>query len=142
MSTEQNKTIIRHWFAELINKNNLALADELVDTNYVNHFLPPDQTGPEAEKHIMTLFFSAFPDLQGTVEDLLAEGDKVAVRITWRGANTGNFMGMPPTNKQVAFTSINIFRLVNGKIAENWPQIDMMGLMQQLGVIPALEPPR
>ena len=137
MSAEQNKAVIQRWFDEFINKNNMALAEELIDTNYVNHFLPPDAgKGPQAEKQIMVMFFSAFPDLQGTIEDLFAEGDKVAVRIIWRGANTGSFMGMPATGKQVTFASNNIFRAANGKITENWPQVDIMGLMQQLGAIP------
>lgn len=137
MSTETNKTIIRRWFAGMINENNPALADELIDPNYVNHFLPPEAgKGPEAEKQIMVMFFSAFPNLTGTIDDLLAEGDKVAVRLTWRGTNTGSFMGMPPTNKQVAFACTNVFRLANGKIVENWPLVDMMSLMQQLGAIP------
>ena len=137
MSAEQNKVVVRRWFDEFINKNNMALAEELIDPNYVNHFLPPDAgKGPEAEKQIMTMFFSAFPDLKGTVEDLFAEGDRVAVRIIWRGSNTGSFMGMPPTGKQAAFATTNIFRVSDNKIAENWPQVDMMSLMQQLGAIP------
>jgi predicted ester cyclase len=136
MSVEQNKAIVRRWFAEMISTNNAGIAEELIDSHYVNHFLP-GQTGPEVEKQIMTLFFSAFPDLQGTVEDMLAEGDRVAVRLIWRGTNTGSFNGMPPTNKYVSFGTTNIFRVLNGKIAENWPQVDMMGLMQQLGAIPA-----
>jgi len=136
MSVEQNKALVRRWFAEMINVNNEGIAEELIDSNYVNHFIP-GQTGPEVEKQIMTLFFSAFPDLQGTVEDMFAEGDRVAVRLIWRGTNTGSFNGMPPTNKYVAFGTTNIFRVHNGKIAENWPQVDMMGLMQQLGAIPA-----
>jgi len=136
MSTEENKVILRRWLDELINKNNLALADEFMDASYVNHFLPPGPTGPDAERQIMGMFFSAFPDLQGTLEDILGEGDKVVTRVTWRGSNTGSLMGMPPTGKPVAFQGINIFRLANGKIAENWPQVDMMGLMQQLGPVP------
>jgi predicted ester cyclase len=136
MTTEQNKAIVRRWFAEMINTNNAGIAEELIHPRYVNHFLP-GQTGPGAEKQIMTLFFSAFPDLQGTIEDLFAEGDRVAVRLVWRGTNSGSFNGMQPTHKQVAFGTTNIFRLVDGKIAENWPQVDMMGLMQQLGAIPA-----
>ncbi len=136
MSVEQNKALVRRWFAEMISTNNLGIAEELIDSRYVNHFIT-GQTGPEAEKQIMTLFFSAFPDLQGTVEDMFAEGDRVAVRLIWRGTNTGSFNGMPPTNKYVAFGTTNIFRVLNGKIAENWPQVDMMGLMQQLGAIPA-----
>lgn len=138
MSAEQNKAIVRRWFAEMISTNNAGIAEELIDAHYVNHFMP-GLTGPDVEKQIMTMFFSAFPDLVGTIEDLFAEGDRVAVRLTWRGTNSGSFNGMPPTNKQVAFGTTNIFRVVNGKIGENWPQVDLMGLMQQLGAIPTPE---
>ena len=135
MSAEQNKALVRRWFAEMISTNNLGIADELIDAHYVNHFLP-GQTGPEVERQIMTLFFGAFRDLVGTIEDIFSEGDRVCVRLTWRGTNNGSFNGMPPTNKKVAFGTTNIFRVLNGKIAENWPQVDMMALMQQLGAIP------
>lgn len=134
MSSEQNKAIIRRWFSEFINKNDPSLADELIDPAYVNHFLGTGIVGPAAERQIMMMFFSAFPDLKGTLEDIFAEGDKVATRITWRGHNTGSLMGMPATGKYVEFASNNIFRILNGKIVENWPQVDMAGLMQQLGV--------
>jgi steroid delta-isomerase-like uncharacterized protein len=137
MATEQNKIVIRRWFDDVINKNNMEMAEELIDANYINHFLPPDSVkGPQAEQQIMVMFFSAFPDLQGTIEDLFAEGDKVAVRIIWSGTNTGSFMGRPATGKLVAFASNNIFRVESGKITENWSQVDMMTLMQQLGALP------
>ena len=134
MSTEQNKALLRRWFSEFISKNDTSLADELIDPAYINHFLGSSVSGPAAERQIMALFFSAFPDLQGSLEDTVAEGDKVATRIIWRGHNTGSLMGMPPTGKYAEISSNNIFRIANGKIVENWPQVDMAGLMQQLGV--------
>jgi steroid delta-isomerase-like uncharacterized protein len=136
MSTEQNKTLIRRWLEEVINANDGTAADTFMSADYVNHFMPPGQVGPEVERQILVLFFSAFPNLKGTLEDIVAEGDRVVTRIIWRGANTGSLMGIPPTGKQAAFSAINIFRIADGKIAENWPQVDMMGLMQQLGVVP------
>lgn len=138
MSSEQSKAVVQGWFDELVNKNNPAVADKYMDAAYINHFFPAGgPVGPEAEQQITVMFYAAFPDLKGTLEDIFADGDKVATRITWRGTNTGSLMGMPPTGKHVSFGVNNIFRIVNGKIAENWPQVDMMGLMQQLGAIPA-----
>jgi predicted ester cyclase len=86
-------------------------------------------------------FVEAFPDLRLTVEDLMAEGDRVAARVTFRGTHKGPFQGIPPTNRQVTFTSIEMNRMVDGKVAEHWVEIDLLGLLQQLGAVPA-EPPQ
>ena len=85
------------------------------------------------------MFLSAFPDTQMTVEDELADGDKVATRWTATGTHTGELMGIPPTGKQVTVTGMDINRLVGGKIVEHWGEFDQMGMMQQLGVVPAPE---
>jgi steroid delta-isomerase-like uncharacterized protein len=81
-------------------------------------------------------FFAAFPGLHISIEDVIAQGDKVAVRITWQGTHQGEFMGIPPTGKPVTVTGINLYRVANGKIVEEWWQEDILGLMQQLGVLP------
>jgi len=83
-------------------------------------------------------FSRPFPDLTTTIEDLMAEGDKVAVRQTWRGTHTSNFLGIPPTGKQVTFTSIEVYRVSGGKLAEEWVELDMHGLLQQLGTSAAV----
>jgi steroid delta-isomerase-like uncharacterized protein len=138
MSTEQNKAIVRRFFDEVINKQNLAAIDELFAEHYVNHFNPPGMpSGREGERMLTQMFFGPFPDSHMAVEDLLAEGDKVAVRTTYTGTHQGEFMGIPATGKQVSIPVINIFRLENGQIVENTPRLDMLGLMQQLGAIPA-----
>src|SRR5437899_12851450 len=93
--------------------------------------------GIEAFRQFTSAFFTAFPDLQTTIEDLMAEGDKVAVRQTWRGTHTGNFQGTPPTGKRVTFTSIEVYRVAGDKLAEEWVELDVFGLLQQLGAIPA-----
>ena len=80
---------------------------------------------------------SAFPDLNATIEDMVAEGDKVAIRITWKGTQKGDFMGVPPTGKSVSFGVMDIVRVAEGKCVEHWGETDFMGLMQQLGAIPA-----
>jgi predicted ester cyclase len=119
-----------------VNKRILNLLEELTTSNYVGHFpgLPPIQ-GIEAYKQFASGFFRAFPDLQTTLEDLIAEGDKVAVHRTWRGTHTGDFQGIHPTGKHVTFTSIEIYRFVNGRLAEEWVELDRLGLWQQLGAI-------
>jgi predicted ester cyclase len=83
------------------------------------------------------MFLTAFPDLHFTVEDMIAEGDKVVARITMSGTQQGAFMGIPPTGKHVAFTAIDINRIAGGKSVEHWWEMDALGLMQQLGVVPA-----
>ena len=86
----------------------------------------------------MATYTSAFPDLQLTTEDLVAERDKVAIRNTWRGTHQGAFQGLLPTGKRVMFSGTDIFRCVGGKIAEQWADLDALGLLQQLGGIPTL----
>jgi steroid delta-isomerase-like uncharacterized protein len=138
MSAETNKALIRRWIEEAINKQNLALVDELFTSDYVNHYFPPGlPQGPEGEKIFSSGFFTAFPDGQMIIENLLAEGDEVAVRWIYSGTHTGSFMNLPPTGKPFSAQGVNIFRIANGKIAENWASFDMLGLLQQLGAVPA-----
>lgn len=137
MSTEQNKAIVHRFFEEL----NLTVVDELYVPDYVHHdpSLPPEfQRGRDAYKQLVTMFHTGFPDIKVTVEDLVAEGDKVVARWTWRGTNQGEFQGMPPTGKQVTGSGISIHRIAEGKIAEAWVNFDALGMLQQLGVIPAM----
>ena len=137
MSTEQNKALVHRFFEEF----NLAVVDELFVPNYVHHDpgLPPElQHGRDAYKQLVTMFRTGFPDIKTTVEELVAEGDRVVARWTWRGTNSGEFQGMPPTGKQVTGTGISIHRLANGKMAEAWVNFDALGMLQQLGVLPPL----
>ncbi len=135
MSTETNKVIVRRFFEEFSE----TVVDELFLATYVHHdpSLPPEmQHGRDAYKHVVAMFRAAFPDLRTTVDDLLAEGDKVAARWTFSGTHQGAFLGIPPTGKQVTGTGTSIARIEDGKVAENWVNFDALGLMQQLGVIP------
>jgi predicted ester cyclase len=123
MSTEENKALVRRW-NEAFNKQNLAAMEELyADAGAI-------------QRH--TALWTAFPDLHYTVEDLIADGDKVVVRGTLRGTHQGDFMGIPPTGKQVSLTGITIDRIKDGKFVEGWANADMLGLLQQLGVIPPM----
>jgi steroid delta-isomerase-like uncharacterized protein len=139
MSTEESKALVRREYEQGVNKKDFDVRDGALASNYLGHFpgVPPIK-GIEAFKQFTSGFFTAFPDLQTTIEDLIAEGDKVAVRQTWRGTHTGNFLGIPPTGKQVAFTSTEVYRVAGGRLAEEWVELDMLGLLQQLGAIPPM----
>ena len=138
MSTEDNKALVRRFYEEGV--HNPALFDELLAPTYVLHLpgSPQPISGIEHAKQLMAVYTSAFPDLQTTTEDMVAEGDKVAIRNTWRGTHQGAFQGLPPTGKPVTFTGIDIYHIVDGKITEQWAELDALSLMQQLGVMPTM----
>ena len=134
MSTEQNKAIVRQMVEEIFNRGNLSRLDEFVAPDFVEHEeLPP---GMDA-KQMTIMLRSAFPDFKATIDDIVAEGDKVVIRQTWTGTQKGEWMGIPPTGKSVSFGVIDIIRIAGGKFVEHWGQMDSMGMMQQLGIIPA-----
>ncbi len=132
MSTEENKALARRVYEETMNQRNLAVLDEFYVPDFVYHGTSRTIQGVEALKQALSLYFSAFPDLRLTMEDLIAEGDRVVVRFTYRGTHTGDFMGMPPTGKQLVVPGIGIMRVVNGKVLEEWVNQDPM---PQLGVV-------
>ena len=137
MSTTQAHKILVRRFYTALDEGNLAGAYALLAPSYCVH-VPgnPEQT-LEDYKQSATQLYEAFPDLQHAIEDTIAERDKVVTRLTVHGTNTGNFFGVPPTGKSVAISEITIFRIADGLIAEQWPQSDAMGMMQQLGLLPA-----
>ena len=137
MSTEENKALVRHGYEEL-NKGNLARLDEGFAANVVVH-APGGQEahGLEEGKRLIIKLWRAFPDHHETVDDMVAEGDKVVTRVRWTGTHQGEFQGIAPTGKQVTLKAITIYRIVGGKIVEVWEEADILGLMQQLGVIPS-----
>lgn len=137
MSTE-NRAIARQ-FLEGFNNDNLPAADKLIATNFTNHDpgTPPLPAGPEGYKQLVGMYRGIYPDLHMTVDDLISEGDKVVCRWTARGTNTGPLMGMPPTGRQATVTGISILTVANGKVSEQRTNWDTLGMLQQLGVIPA-----
>ncbi|NIO72292.1 MAG: ester cyclase [Anaerolineae bacterium] len=138
MSVEANKTIARRYFEELLNKGNLAVADEILATNIiVDSSLQTVIHGVENVKQSMAGFRAAFPDQHFTIEDEIGEGDKVVVRYVYRGTHQGEFQGIAPTGKQVAVAGIAIYQITGGRIEEVWVASDSLGLMQQLGAVPA-----
>ena|SRR5215216_6039898 len=143
MLSETNKTVSRRFFEEVFSQGKLNLLDELTTMDHVNNGPgnPPGlPTGIEGTKQLVTLYRNAFPDLHFTVDEQIAEGDKVVTRWTGHGTHKGELMGIPATGKSSTVTGIIIDRLVNGKIAESWGVFDQFGMMQQLGVIPTPEP--
>ena len=139
MSTE-NKAIVRRTLEELWNKGNLAVADEVTGANHVGHdpAVPNPGRGPQAEKQLVTMYRTAFPDLNITIDEMMADGDKVVTRWTSRGTHKGDLMGVAPTGKQVNITGITIDRIAGGKAEESWTNWDTLGMMQQLGVVPQM----
>ena len=138
MSTEENKKLVLHWKDEIWNKRNLNIVDELYSTDYIGHIVgaPGPVRGRETLKRMIVPYFAAF-DIHITSEFLVAEGDMVAVYDTFNFKHTGAFQGIPPTGKEAILTSTDIYRIVDGKIVEQWTEANMLSLMQQLGVIPA-----
>lgn len=135
MTTEQNKAIVRRLFEEVL-KGNLNVADELIVTDYAQHSVFAVPPGREGFKQFFMGFSAAVPDAHYTIEDMIAEGDKVVLRSTIRGTQMGPLPGIPPTGKPFRLTTIDIFRLQDGKIVEHWDAADQLGMLQQLGVIP------
>ena len=137
MSIEENKAVFRRIYEEFLNQGNFDVGKDLFVTNYVNHFIPPGQPqGLEGQTEFIAGFRAAFPDVQFTIEDMIAEGDKVVGRVTWRGTHQGELMGIQPTGKKVTVEGIDIIRFAGGKAVENWFSGDTLGMMQQLGAIP------
>jgi len=138
MSTEENRALTQRFYAEVWNKGNLDAVADLLSSDFVDHAAPPGfPPGLEGAKQVFVMYRSAFPDFRLSVGDVIAEGDKVVVRWVTQGTHQGELMGIPPTGKRVTVTGIDLFRVAGGKIAEHWAEFDMMGMMQQLGVIPA-----
>jgi steroid delta-isomerase-like uncharacterized protein len=137
VSAEENKAVLRRWI-EAYNERDLQAEADVLAPDYVAHVpaVPGPLEGLEAWRQFSGSFAEAFPDIRLSIEDIMAEGDMVAARVAFRGTHRGEFQGIPPTGKEVAFTSIEVNRVVEGKVEEHWVELDLLGLMQQLGAIP------
>jgi predicted ester cyclase len=136
MSPEENKALIRRWYDTHI-PGRLEEGAAMLTSDFKGHM--PGTPGPldrEGFKQMGAMFFSAFSDVEQTIEEQVAEGDAVTSRGTWHATHTGDFQGIPPTGKRIAMTWMGIDRIAGGKIAEHWAQLDLLGLLQQLGAIP------
>jgi len=138
MTAETNK-IVMSRFLEFINTASEILAQELISPNAIFHVpgRPEPMRGPAGYLAIIGMMRGGFPDIQWTVEEMVIEGDKVAARFTMRGTHQGTFFGFPPTGKKIAVQAINIYRLSDGQFVEEHGQPYMLGLLQQIGAIPA-----
>jgi steroid delta-isomerase-like uncharacterized protein len=137
--SERNKLVAQRAVDEVWNRGDFAVVADLVARDYVGHAsTPADEThGPEGYRQFHATLRAAFPDIRFTVEDQIAEGDRVVTRWTARATHSGDFQGIPPTGRRGRVTGITIDRVAGGKIVECWTNADDLGLLQQLGVIPA-----
>lgn len=138
-STEANKAVTRRYIEEIASQGNLALIDELFSADSIWHGpSQPELRGPEARKQQFVSARGAFPDLQCTVDELVAEEDRVVVRWSATGTHQGEYWGAAPTGKRLSWSGTSTFRVAGGMITEEFIQFDALGFMQQLGVVPAI----
>jgi steroid delta-isomerase-like uncharacterized protein len=137
MSAE-NKALVQRWFDEVWTKGRAAGIDEMLAANAVVHGLGPEMVGPAQFKVFHSAYRDAFPDVTIRVEHMVAEGNFVAARWSGTGTHRGNGLGFPATNKPVRFSGMLFVRVENGRLAEGWNNFDQLGMLQQLGVVPAM----
>lgn len=140
--SELHKETVRRFFGRVLSEGDLDAIEELFSPDYLDHdpLDEQDTEGQEGVRADVSMYRSAFPDFQATVEDQLAEGDRVATRVTVRGTHGGEFQGIPPTQNEAEVTGIVIHRFADRRIAEAWWNWDALGLLQQIGAIPAEQP--
>jgi steroid delta-isomerase-like uncharacterized protein len=140
MSAEENKAVVMRIFDEIWNQGKLDVADEVLtpETLFHSPIRPEPMLGPAPLKGIVGFLRSGFPDIQFTVDDIFGDGDLVAVRWTSHQTHTVTYMGVPPTGKKLSYTGNEIFRLVDGKVAEFWLIVNAMGVLGELGLAPPL----
>jgi steroid delta-isomerase-like uncharacterized protein len=137
MLAAENKATVRRFVDEVQSGGNIDAIDELCSPEFVNHSAPPGvPSNCEGVKLVTAMFRQAFPDSYFTVEEMVAEGDKVATRKTFHGTHQGEFMGIPPTGQQVSIGLIDIVRIADGQVVEHWSMGDNLGMMRQIGVLP------
>jgi steroid delta-isomerase-like uncharacterized protein len=135
--TERNKSVVRRFIEEVQNEKRLELFDELNAEDFVNLSAPPGMASDrEGGKMFLGGFLSAFPDSRVTIDDMIAEGDRVATKKTFTGTHSAEGIGIPPTGNRVTIQYVDILRLRDGRIIEHWLSMDQLSFMQQLGVIP------
>jgi len=135
MSANQNEALYRRIVEEGFNRGDLRVLDEIGSPSMIEHELLPGQSpGLEGVKEIFTMVRQAFPDLHVTIEDLFTSGDQLCGRITFSGTNSGPFMGRPATGRRASWEAIDILRFESGRLAEHWGEMDMLGMLQQLGL--------
>ena len=139
MSLEQNKALVRRSVSEFYNRENVDVVDEFYTADFLSHDPAGiKEGGVEELKQLMDSIYAAFPDFHLHIDELIAEGDKVVKRFTIHCTHQGEFMGVPPTGKEITFSGTHTYRVAGGKLAEEWVDINWLGFMQQLGVVAPL----
>jgi uncharacterized protein len=135
---EEHHALFERWFEQLWNRKNYAITKELVDPEFTAHGAGGQdiKQGPDGVAGMVSVWHQAFPDGHMTMDDIITEGDLSVIRMTFRGTHLGDFYGVPPSGMQVKVTSIGIDRVIDGRITEGWGELDMLGMMQQIGAIP------
>ena len=134
MSIEENKALVRRYFDEE-NSKNVAALDEIIAADFVGYTSGREEVrSPEGLKQLWARLFAAFPDYRATIDDMVAEGDKVVLRSSVYGTHQGEFMGIPPTGREIQWPVTSIYRLSDGIVQELWIELDLMSLMQQLSM--------
>ena len=135
---ERNKAVIRRFVKHVQNKKDFTVYDELTDPEFVNLSAPPGvPAGSEGGRIWLSAFAEAYPDCEFTIDDMIAEGDRVVTKKTFSGTHTGDFGGIPATGKRVTLQYVDIMRVREGRIVEHWLSMDQLSWLQQLGVMPA-----
>jgi steroid delta-isomerase-like uncharacterized protein len=138
MTTEDNASLVRRMEEELFNKRNLAAVDDFIAPSYVLRTVPEGTpNGRDAVRGSIAMYLHAFPDLRITIDQLLAVDDRVIGCFTFTGTHDGDLMGLPPTGRPISVRQIAIYRIEDGRVVEEWECSDQLGLMQQLGALPA-----
>ncbi len=139
-TAEENKAILRRFFEEVFNDGDLSVADEIFAADYVNRNpAPGENPSLEGLKQFVTAVRGSFPDIHFTIDDQIAEGDKVVTRFTWQGTHQAEFAGIPASGSTLTVSAINIHRVADGKIQEAWFKYDTLDFLQQAGAIPPME---
>lgn len=136
--SNDSRRIVERFYEEFVNRGDYGGAEQFVADECVFYFAGVEVgRGPEAFRQMLRTLRTGFPDFKTTIEDVIVEDDKVAERVTSRGTHNGEFQGVAPTGKSVTMAGISMFRIADGKIVENWAMPDQLGLLQQLGALPA-----
>jgi len=135
MANDQNKKLIERMFNEVMNGRNFNELDQILTPGFINHGIPDVKPGPAGFKEALQQFLDGFPDMKINPENFIVDGDMVATRGYWTGTHKGSFMGIPGSGKQVRVDYIDLWKVQNGKCVENWVQMDMVGLMHQVGAM-------
>ena len=134
--SERIKALARRWFEDLFSRGDLDAADEILSAAFVDHLPREEERGIEELKHYVSIYRTAFPDIEDTVEDVVAEGDKVVVRWRSRGTHQGELLGVSQTGRHVAFTGLRLFRIAGAVTAESWVSLADRGLQASLVALP------